>query len=1670
MRTKNHKILFLIVLAAGITSSISVSLADEQWSVDFENGFTSTSGTINIYNGNINNPGDTSREVHVTVDPINANNHALRMQRISETAPTSLLGYTNIPSSVQLSADGYISWKRYYPQVYHPIYGYERMDMAWALSSGSQSQQCNMLQMGSPYWGLSNTLHLYDGTNGFSECTFNTPAFSYGQWHTFALSWKDMGTADEDGEEHGKVAGKGYVVVTMSMDGVNIGSHEILRASFDPEVLSVGCEWNGGSLPSFYQTDQYEVGDLIDDVEIGNLLEDSIIFNDVNVPTNSYTQISLPALPHKDGKVIVIRFNEYSYYGVPAGYYPNLSLELNSTLISRYMNNGNERLIARDPNFILFWNGNTYPVFSGTAIASMYAPNYITANNMTDDGLGATLELNISDMVNGASGNILKINNLSSISRMLVKNIKIGWMDKRLLPVLPNAVPQRDIISNSITVDGITLSQGDAGGFTIGTAAAGDLLVETAIGMDKNITSVLAADDDILLPSDVNVVTEPIGTTGYHIVATWPEVTMDRTVEVNEGIVYWDERWTNTSEDEIGLPFRHRAFLRNQLANFYLAGIPDTNEASTPASNPTMFVGTADNNGFGITAESDWLRLLMELQKDGGVGEIYTETLALAPDANVYFEITITPVKDNVGYWGFINKVRQRWGANEYCMERPYFLYYTLVPEECDPTEKMRRSLEHLGPIYLAQQPWLRGEMDWTVVRGGNYPKLSPPVTEGKCPDLDVNEFLTFQHRELYWDWLRTGVQRLHQPMPLEDVININSQQIPISSFVQINLPALPVKEGRVLVMRFNALLNWGSSVSGFQYSAKVKLNSTEITRYMADSNERLVARNPNFALVSDPNIRPVFNGSSLAIMYTDDSNGKGIWYGDDMTTDRLGTRFALNISDLDVNDASSNVLKIDNLSPLCPLVVQNIEIGWLPVSFLSDPQIKVIHLTHPSLETIYKPYQDLWTQASDGVITAMGSIFEDESYSDIWLGEYANKDWGILYYVPSPDSDYLSILMESIERSMDGCESDGIYCDEASWAWTRNYYRYNYGCWDGHSADLDSHGNIIRIKSDNAYVTEEAQLEFADAVYSRNKTFFCNTAAALRSVNNLQIPRFIEGGNYGGYAQSHLSGTPLILGNLGDQNTRKGLFESAKLILQNGCLYSPYETANLLLEGSDNFVCKMYPITVYQISPGCVAGRERYVTTVSGTTVWPGYPTVVKKYVYDSNGDLTSSDEVNVNGAQLLSLSVPSGGLIIAEIVKHSGTPNPVNGASDVNLTPILSWTAGFGTVSHDIYFGITEAAVANANHTSPEYKGRQTATTYSLGTLQLIKTYYWRIDEIGPNGEITIGPVWNFRTINEYSEKFQDITMAAAGTWTDVDLSSYGVSANQVVEIGIRNSSTTNARDAGVRTNGSGIDRKITLHAATTAGWDMTTMQVKTDANAKIEAYAANTTDVHIILIGVWNRGNYIEKFQTLTIGTTGSWQDVNLSAYGVAANQVAEVMASKKSTSTYIAGIRENGSSLERKITLHASTASAADCLVMQAKADANSKIEIWKGNTAVIFTLLGYWSSPPGTWTEKFENVGKPAQSSQWCNLYLGGIIPDYAICEFIIANSNTASNNVGLRKIGSSLNRLYNLHKSAAVSTYECGMMHVEANGSFQIQQYLQNQSDAVNFYLLGYWE
>ncbi|MBL7189950.1 MAG: hypothetical protein ISS70_26775 [Phycisphaerae bacterium] len=98
----------------------------------------------------------------------------------------------------------------------------------------------------------------------------------------------------------------------------------------------------------------------------------------------------------------------------------------------------------------------------------------------------------------------------------------------------------------------------------------------------------------------------------------------------------------------------------------------------------------------------------------------------------------------------------------------------------------------------------------------------------------------------------------------------------------------------------------------------------------------------------------------------------------------------------------------------------------------------------------------------------------------------------------------------------------------------------------------------------------------------------------------------------------------------------------------------------------------------------------------------------------------------------------------------KLAGNPVPDrNTLVDIRDISSLSFSAGDGAASHDVYFGTDRDAVAGADNGSPQFQSNQAGTSLSLATLVEFGggDYYWRIDEVEADGTVHAGTIWKFK-----------------------------------------------------------------------------------------------------------------------------------------------------------------------------------------------------------------------------------------------------------------------------------------------------------------------------------
>jgi len=324
-------------------------------------------------------------------------------------------------------------------------------------------------------------------------------------------------------------------------------------------------------------------------------------------------------------------------------------------------------------------------------------------------------------------------------------------------------------------------------------------------------------------------------------------------------------------------------------------------------------------------------------------------------------------------------------------------------------------------------------------------------------------------------------------------------------------------------------------------------------------------------------------------------------------------------------------------------------------------------------------------------------------------------------------------------------------------------------------------------------------------------------------------------------------------------------------------------------------------------------------------------------------------------------------------------------------------------------------------------------------------------------------------------YTERFDTWSASTSDTWEEKDLSAYGVPPNAVCEIVIQNSRDDRERYGGVRATGSSIDRRAYIAEAEGGGQNILIMHVQADGESKIEHYADSTSDISFILVGYWTCATYVEKWESFAAGASGSWQDRDLSGYGVGANKVVEIVMTNDDTSNErSAGVRQNGSSLQRRISIQEAEDGGVCTATMMVSTDAGSIIEAYaQDNSDIDFYLAGYWSSPPGTYTEKFNDITIPTSDHTWQDRNLSGApwnVPGNAVAEIVFGNQDTdEEDEMGVRQNGSTLSRYLDIVECEA-GGLAAARMHVKADASSIIEVYHEDVSDSHAFYLAGYWQ
>lgn len=120
------------------------------------------------------------------------------------------------------------------------------------------------------------------------------------------------------------------------------------------------------------------------------------------------------------------------------------------------------------------------------------------------------------------------------------------------------------------------------------------------------------------------------------------------------------------------------------------------------------------------------------------------------------------------------------------------------------------------------------------------------------------------------------------------------------------------------------------------------------------------------------------------------------------------------------------------------------------------------------------------------------------------------------------------------------------------------------------------------------------------------------------------------------------------------------------------------------------------------------------------------------------------------------------------------ASNPTPADGAVDVALDQVLSWTAGEDADESAVHFGTADP---------PPFASNTAGTQFDPGALEPDTVYFWRIDS--SNGVVTEGDVWTFTTEERI---FGDVNDDGLVDAVDIQLvinSVLGVTANPAADL---------------------------------------------------------------------------------------------------------------------------------------------------------------------------------------------------------------------------------------------------------------------------------------------
>jgi len=322
-------------------------------------------------------------------------------------------------------------------------------------------------------------------------------------------------------------------------------------------------------------------------------------------------------------------------------------------------------------------------------------------------------------------------------------------------------------------------------------------------------------------------------------------------------------------------------------------------------------------------------------------------------------------------------------------------------------------------------------------------------------------------------------------------------------------------------------------------------------------------------------------------------------------------------------------------------------------------------------------------------------------------------------------------------------------------------------------------------------------------------------------------------------------------------------------------------------------------------------------------------------------------------------------------------------------------------------------------------------------------------------------------------FRENFATWQPTTADAWETKDLAvePFNVPYGSVVEIAIVNDHASNDHWCGVRQPGSSLDRRFKINEADGGGEIALTMTCQTASGSQIETYAeAPTGDISFVLLGYWTSGTYVEKMEIWDTTVEITWQDKDLSPYGVGGNQIAETVLEHVINGDCELGIRKKGSSLDRKINISAGFNGRMSFSTF-VETDSSGTIQHYAQYDTGLsnFYLIGYWSDLPASYIELATTIPQSSPYDTWNAEDISSYGPKAdSVLDISAMNVHTGTEYyAGVRASGSTLDRRFQLRNARLGGSTLARISTLAVSGSV-VSEFYSNSSSS-DFQLMGYF-